>query len=285
MIREPWTVAPFGCIMLILGTPPFVLHFDLPNQTIVWNPKLIPSSPTNWSKSDWKPPWSPLSSIFAIFVLFLSCCSFSVFSLQPRSAKGLLSFYILTEKRPSPVHTFIPAEPHYVLQWNPLNLSMLMILLKSCQQISFNLIFLPKGASHKFLAVKEWQLLWNMTAVLIAQSSPTAGRLKESTVSLGQEWDVGEWTSVNDPQELSLSGSLHNPPWWMQKSIWRVWLGKRGHERVSGRNYWSEIINSAWLMLTVLNITNKCSEPEFSSELFYCQGIKLRDLMLKCTWI
>ncbi len=86
----------------------------------------------------------------------------------------------------------------------------------------------PKGTSHRFLAVKEWRLLWNMTVVLIAQSTATAGRLKESTVCYGQECDVEEWASVNVSQGLSLSGSLHNLSWWMRKSIWRAWLGKGG---------------------------------------------------------
>lgn len=52
--------------------------------------------------------------------------------------------------------------------WNPVTDSLSTMCLS----------FLPKGTSHRFLAVKEWQLLWNMTVVLIAHSTATAGRLK-----------------------------------------------------------------------------------------------------------
>lgn len=118
------------------------------------------------------------------------------------------------------------------------NYSNLLFLLHFWNLISeslstMSLSRLHEGTSHRFLAVKEWQLLWNMTVVLIAQSTVTAGRLKESIVCDGQECDVEECASVNVSQGLSLSGSLHNPSWWIRKSICRVWLGKGGQGRWS----------------------------------------------------
>lgn len=165
---------------------------------------------------------------------------FPNFSCFPASVcpRTLHSFHIShgTENSGFPLSTLSRSTKVQLMKRHP-NYSNLPLLLHfwnhvSESQSTMSLSLLPKGTSHRFLAVKEWRLLWNMTVVLIAQSTATAGRLKESTVRYGQGCDVEEWASVNVSQGLSLSGSLHNPFWWIRKSIWRAWLGKRGQGRL-----------------------------------------------------
>lgn len=132
---------------------------------------------------------------FPAFVCTLSARHISSSHRIENSCLPLSTLSHPTEVQPVKLHANFSNLPMLLHFWNLVS-----------ESLSTSLS--PKGTSHRFLAVKEWRLLWNMTVVLIAQSTATAGRLKESTVCYGQGCDVEEWASVNVSQGLFLLGSF-----------------------------------------------------------------------------